>query len=151
MTSAPKRYTTKQFGDACELLVAAELTFAGIPAMKAPDYWPGYDLVAQPPGSDPQRISVKGRTFAKGSAFVDYRKHDVFDWLAIVIVPSAEGGQRSIYVVPRDVCDACARTYCGKGVADVAEFRIDEVSSLFASYRENFALMRPDPPATRVR
>ena len=87
MNPLARRYTTKQFGDACELLVAAELTFAGIPTMKAPDYWPGYDLIAQPSGALPQRISVKGRTFAKGSAFVGYKKHDVFDWLAVVIVP----------------------------------------------------------------
>lgn len=35
-----KRYTTKQLGDACEMLVAAELTLAGIPALKVPDNWP---------------------------------------------------------------------------------------------------------------
>ncbi|MDQ0313656.1 hypothetical protein [Amorphus orientalis] len=148
---AAKPYTTKQFGDACELLVAAELTFAGIPTMKAPDYWPGYDLVAQPPGTLPQRISVKGRTFSKGSAFVDYRKYDVFDWLAIVIVPREGAGERGIYLVPRDVSDACARTYKGKGVVDVAEFRIDEVADLFDSYRNNFALSRPEPSAARRR
>lgn len=41
-------YTTKQMGDACEMLVAGELTLAGIPALKVPDNWPGYDVVAQP-------------------------------------------------------------------------------------------------------
>lgn len=30
-------YTTKQMGDACEMLVAAELTLAGVPALKMPD------------------------------------------------------------------------------------------------------------------
>ena len=39
-------YTTKQMGDACEMLIAAELTLAGVPAMKAPDFWPGYDVIA---------------------------------------------------------------------------------------------------------
>jgi hypothetical protein len=29
-------------GDACEMLVAAELTLAGIPALKVPDNWPHY-------------------------------------------------------------------------------------------------------------
>jgi len=37
-------------GDACEMLVAAEMTFAGVPAMKMPDNWPGYDVIAQPKG-----------------------------------------------------------------------------------------------------
>jgi len=40
-----KDYTTKQMGDACEMLIAAELTLAGMPATKMPDNWPGYDLV----------------------------------------------------------------------------------------------------------
>jgi hypothetical protein len=48
MSSAPARpYTSKQMGDACEMLVAAELTLAGIPALTVPDNWPGYDVIAQ--------------------------------------------------------------------------------------------------------
>jgi hypothetical protein len=39
-------YTTKQMGDACEMLVAAELTLAGVPAMTVPGNWPGYDIIA---------------------------------------------------------------------------------------------------------
>ena len=47
---SPRPYTTKQMGDACEMLVAAELTLAGIPAIKMPDSWPHYDVIAQPKG-----------------------------------------------------------------------------------------------------
>lgn len=43
---APQFYTKKQMGDACEMLVVAELTLGGIPALKVPDNWPGYDIVA---------------------------------------------------------------------------------------------------------
>lgn len=43
-----KATTTKQFGDACEMLVVAKLTLNGMPTMKLPDTWPGYDLIAQP-------------------------------------------------------------------------------------------------------
>ena len=88
-------------GDACEMLIAAELTLAGVPAMKAPDYWPGYDVVAQPPGAGVQRVSVKSRTFKKGPAFVRYSDHDQFDWLAIVILPTEAAERRSHYVAPR--------------------------------------------------
>jgi hypothetical protein len=41
-----KLYTSKQMGDACEMLVAAELILAGIPALKVPDNWPGYDVIS---------------------------------------------------------------------------------------------------------
>ncbi len=55
-----KATTTKQFGDACEMLVVAKLTLNGMPTVKLPDTWPGYDLIAQPSDRAPQRISVKG-------------------------------------------------------------------------------------------
>ena len=84
--SAGRRFTTKQMGDACEMLVAAELTLAGIPALKVPDNWPHYDVIAQPLGAPAQRISVKSRTFKRGAAYVDYKAGDMFDWLAIVIL-----------------------------------------------------------------
>jgi hypothetical protein len=32
-----RKYTSKQMGDACETLVAAELTVGGIAALKVPD------------------------------------------------------------------------------------------------------------------
>jgi hypothetical protein len=44
------------------MLFAAELTLAGIPALKVPDNWPHYDAIAQMVGSVAQRISVKSRT-----------------------------------------------------------------------------------------
>ena len=54
--------TTKQFGDACEMLVAARLTFADRPAAMMPSGWPDYDLIVQyPKNSTQQRISVKAR------------------------------------------------------------------------------------------
>jgi hypothetical protein len=46
-------YNTKQMGDACEMLVAAELTLAGTPALRVPGLWPDYDVIAQPPGPRP--------------------------------------------------------------------------------------------------
>jgi len=52
-------YTSKQMGDACEMLVAAEMTHAGVLALKVPDCWPHYDVIAQPQGGGiPQRVQL---------------------------------------------------------------------------------------------
>lgn len=105
-TEKEKRYTTKQMGDAGEMLVAAELTLAGVPALRTPNFWPDYDVTAQQPeASTLQRISVKTRTFAKSGNFVGYGNEDVFDWLAIVILPGPGCEQRRIFIVPREIAN----------------------------------------------
>jgi hypothetical protein len=130
-------YTTKQQGDACEMLVAAELTLAGIPAMKMPDNWPDYDVIAQRPGEPPQRISVKFCAFKAGSANHIAVRGDRFDWLAIVLLDgNAENGRR-LFIVPANV--ALGRSYDasyrgGRGV------RVGRVPTLFADYEGNVQL-----------
>jgi len=137
-------YTTKQMGDACEMLVAAEMTLAGVPALKVPDNWPGYDVIAQPVGVNPQRISVKSRTFKKGAAYVGYYAYDVFDWLAIVILPSVLLSERTIYIVPRDVAELLARRDSPTAKTQAERyFRIDQVHAIFGAWQDNFALARP--------
>lgn len=99
-------------GDACEMLVAAELTLAGVPAMKMPDNWPGYDVIAEPKGVEhPQRISVKSRTFKRGpDAYVEYRISDnSFDWLAIVLLYCPDENQRQFFIVPKAIADGIFR------------------------------------------
>lgn len=138
---AKKVYTTKQMGDACEMIVAAELTLAGIPALKVPDNWPGYDIIAQPAASPPLRISVKSRTFKKGAAFVEYNEYDVFDWLAIVILPGNGELRRRIFIVPRSVADIRARK--NKPETKTAHQRywsIAEAVEIFAAFEDNFSL-----------
>jgi len=138
----PRPYTSKQMGDACEMLVAAELTLAGIPALKVPDNWPGYDVIAQPLDRPLQRISVKSRTFKRGSAYLEYRYPDGFDWLAIVLLPAGELLERQIFIVPRALADGLARR--DKPEAKTAEqryWRVDEIARVFVRYRNNFRLL----------
>lgn len=139
---AIRQYTSKQMGDACEMLVAAELTLAGIPALKVPDNWPHYDVIAQPRAGPPQRISVKSRTFKLGSGnYVSYQEHDQFDWLALVVLQAATGGSRKIYLIPRSVAEQRARRDSETSkTAGERYFRIDEIDRLFGSHRDNFAL-----------
>jgi hypothetical protein len=128
-------------GDACEMLVAAELTLAGIPAMKAADFWPGYDVVAQPPNGAIQRISVKSRTYKRGPAFVAYSVDNVFDWLAIVLLNCEVPIPRRIFIVPRKFADRHARR--NKPTARNANeryWRIDEVPTKLAQFENNFLL-----------
>jgi hypothetical protein len=135
-------YTSKQMADACEMLVAAELTLAGIPALKAPDNWPGYDVIAQPrDGTEPLRISVKSRTFKKGSIFVDYWEPDVFDWLAVVILPAGTEQKRRIFLIPRAVAEAQAKRDSPTAkTAQQRYWRIDEFAKRFPQFEDNFAL-----------
>jgi hypothetical protein len=133
-------------GDSCEMLVAAELTLAGVPALKASDYWPDYD-VAQPRDRKPQRISVKSRTFKQGAAFVSYSPEDVFDWLAIVILPGEDSSSRRIYVILRSFADKNARTYASEKTVNLREYRIDEVARKFWAYENNFTLADQSEPA----
>lgn len=135
--------TSKQMGDACEMLVAGELPLAGVPAAKMPDNWPGYDLIAQPTdGRPPQQISVKSRTFRHGGdTFVDYRATDQFDWLAIVLLPGDNLLNRRIFIIPRKKADDLARR--DKPTSKTADLRYwpqQEVAELFLDFENNFAL-----------
>jgi hypothetical protein len=141
--SNQRLFSSKQMGDACEMLVAAELTLAGIPSLKVPDNWPGYDVVAQPrDGSAPIRISVKARTFKRGgSVFVDYWMKDVFDWLAIVILPADTETKRRIFLIPRSVANENARRDgAHTKTTEQRYWRIDEVARRFAQFENNFTL-----------
>ena len=145
MTEAqPKLYTHKQMGDACEMLVAAELTLAGVPALKVPDHWPGYDIVAQrQSGGEPLRISVKSRTYKKGPAFVSFYERDAFDWLAIVLLNRDAGPTRRIFLIPAEIAHREARrNNPATKNAHERYWRIDEIEKRFAKFENNFDLLR---------
>jgi hypothetical protein len=134
-------YTRKQMGDACEMLVAAELTLAGIPALKVPDLWPGYDVIAQPLDREAQRISVKSRTFKRGPAYLEYNAPDMFDWLAVVLLPGNGETERQIFLIPRQFADDNARRN-GPTTKSAHQryWRVDEIPTIFAKFRGNFTL-----------
>ncbi|MCW2349176.1 hypothetical protein [Sphingobium sp. B12D2B] len=137
--SPPRKFTSKQMGDACEMLVAAELTLAGVPALKVPDNWPHYDVIAQPVAGPPQRVSVKSRTWKRGAAYLDYNSHDEFEWSCAVIL---EAGKRRLFLIPREVADSKARKDRSPRTAHLRYFRVDQVAGIFAEWENNFALDR---------
>jgi hypothetical protein len=146
-TNRTANYTSKQMGDACEMLVAAELTLAGVPALRVPDFWPGDDVIAQPKTNvaqdrEPLRISVKSRTFKSGSGtYVTYLETDIFDWLAIVLLPGGVQNERRIFLIPRELADEKARKdKPSSKTAKERYWRIDEVEKIFAAYEDNFSL-----------
>lgn len=136
-------YTPKQMGDACEMLVAAEMTLAGIPALKVPDGWPHYDVIAQPQGeAQPQRVSVKSRTFKnKSDDYVSYDVNDQFDWLAIVQLPGDGQLTRRIFIIPKTVADARARKdRPTSATAHIRQFTQKEVATKLGEFENNFCL-----------
>ena len=139
------RYTKKQMGDACEMLIAAELTLAGFPAMKAPDNWPDYDVVAQPEGGGPLiRISVKSRTYITGANFVGFSVHDTFDWLAIVLLKCGHEQKRRVFLIPADVAHSNARrNRPHTKSANERYWSLVQVPTLFSRFENNFSLL-PD-------
>jgi hypothetical protein len=95
--------TPKQFGDACEHYVIAMLGFAGVPATKMPDAWPGYDVIAQPGQGTPLRVNVKGRNISPGFRSYRFRFDDEeWDWLAAVL-RYPETGKIRCWMLPRDL------------------------------------------------
>ncbi len=93
---------TKQFGDACEHLVLAELMLAGWPAHKMPDGWPRYGLAAWLPNGETIYISVKGLRAGHGKLASFYRFDPTgWDWLALVRI-NTETAVRKIFLLPRD-------------------------------------------------
>ena len=137
------RLTPKQKGDAGEMLVAAELSLAGVAALKVPDGWPGYDIVAQPQdGRTAQRVQVKTSTYKRGGgSFVLYQSVDVFDWLAVVFLPSNDLPERRFFVVPRKLSDELAHTPGATAVNQNDRWWSQETfAQVFAAFENNFTL-----------
>lgn len=101
--------TPKQFGDACEHLILAELGMHGLPVNKAAENFPEIDLIVstREPGALGTRligIQVKGLrdNGKRDSARIWRFKPEGWDWLALVRVNAAEGS-REVYVLPKSL------------------------------------------------
>jgi hypothetical protein len=140
-----KDFTTKQMGDACEMLVAAEMTLAGVPALKVPDNWPGYDVIAQPRGAPPVRVSVKARTYKDGSdQYIGYYDREMFDWIGLVLC-DVPGVGRRIYLMPRSIFEFASRSDVNSKYV-----RIDHVDMSFGAFKNNFRLLTDGLRAKRI-
>ena len=131
--------TTKQFGDACEMLVAARLTFADRPAAMMPSGWPDYDLIVQyPKNSTPQRISVKarGERRSRSTSTHTYRfGAEGWDWIAFVFVP-IQGPER-IWILPANVAlDASAPD------GDDRQLQLKTLTGDLSEWEKNYSLNR---------
>jgi hypothetical protein len=133
-------------GDACEMLIVSELMLAGVPAVKMPDNWPGFDIAAFPKGNPaPQRISVKSRTFKRGrDCYVDYdSRDDSFDWLAFVILPNSAEGEpnRRVFIFPKSISDVRFYQYgSATKYRDFKSGQIDLIADMLPEFEDNFRL-----------
>lgn len=88
--------------EACKMLIAAELCFAGIPAFCVPQAWPGCDIVAHPPGRRHQTLRLAAEAAGKRGAVLACDPAENFDFLAIVRAPPAPGQPRRWFLIPRE-------------------------------------------------
>jgi hypothetical protein len=125
-----KGFTTKQMGDAAEMLVAAHLTLHGIPSFTGPANWPGYDVIAAPKGKPLQKVSVKCR----GSSSINFRPED-FDWLAIVLINK---DPYQFFVIPKKKAAKLAK----RKKDCLHTIYVKSVPETFKTYKNNFQLRR---------
>ena len=91
---------TKALGDAGEYFALSQFTFAGFPASKMPDCWPGYDLAVET-GRGLIRVSVKTRRETanwKSAPWFLFDERIACDWIVFIFLP-LEGPIRS-WVMP---------------------------------------------------
>jgi TetR/AcrR family transcriptional repressor of bet genes len=123
----PSASPDRQSRDGSAMLVAAELSLAGVRALRMPETWPGYDVLAQSDDGAPQRVAVVPVLFGHGDAFVDMPAADDFDWLGLVLLPGEGQNGRRLFLIPRA---AIVRP----------SYRVGEIAELFGSFEDNVAL-----------
>jgi hypothetical protein len=95
--------SSKALGDAGEYFALSQFTFAGLPASKMPDCWPGYDLIVES-GHGLARVSVKTRRETinwKSAAWFMFDERIKCDWIVFLFLPM-DGHIRS-WILPFEV------------------------------------------------
>jgi len=131
------------------MLVAGEVTLAGVPAFTVPTNWPHYDVIAQPKTSVPQRIYASSRTFKRGAnTDVDFDSTAQFDWWAIVLLPGDGPTKRRFFFVPKEVAEVRSRRNNPKTKWGHFRYvRQDEVEKIFPEFEDNFCLSLSGKPS----
>jgi TetR/AcrR family transcriptional repressor of bet genes len=112
------------------MLIAAEMTLAGVPALAVPRDWAAYDVIAQPPGRAAQRVAVRLATPKPDGGWAGYENQAGFDWLAIIV----PGAIRRVFIVPSHLAGGTAMQPA------------DSVDVRFSAYENNFHLAASDAP-----
>lgn len=113
--------------DALATLISAELSLAGVRALRVPEYWPGYDVLIQPETGPPHRVAVLQVDLKSGETLIKMPSYGSAEWLAFVVLGAADDAGRRLFLVPRD---AAERTHYGSS----------ELAAIFAAYENNFNL-----------
>ncbi|WP_156485872.1 PDDEXK-like family protein [Crenobacter luteus] len=99
---------TKQIGDAGEYFALALFGFHGLPAIKAPDNWPDYDLLVRLPDGSLMKVSVKTSRESGTQPELVWGDTDEADFLVYVVIPAQQGDQPEAWVFPVPVISALA-------------------------------------------
>ncbi|MDH4120205.1 MAG: hypothetical protein OEV94_00660 [Deltaproteobacteria bacterium] len=97
-------------GDAGEHYALSQFTFAGKPASKMPDLWPGYDLIIRD-GKKNLSVSVKTRTETNGwknSQWFTFDDRNAVDWIVLIFKP--QDGTLNSWIIPFDIAKNNANT-----------------------------------------
>ncbi|WP_129212541.1 hypothetical protein [Crenobacter cavernae] len=100
---------TKQIGDAGEHFALAMFGFNGLPAIKAPDNWPDYDLLVRLPEGRLGKISVKTSRASGTQPELVWDYSDEVDFLVYVVVPAEGGDAPEAWIFPiQDIAAAAS-------------------------------------------
>jgi TetR/AcrR family transcriptional regulator, transcriptional repressor of bet genes len=118
--------------EAFALLIVAELSLAGVPAISAAGLNSTYQVLAQPPGQEPQRIAVQS-SIPKFDKTPESDTQHPFDWLAIPVDPNADTSGRRIFIIPYSVAKEASKKVTSNSATGI--------NQVFGQFENNFTLL----------
>ncbi len=109
--------------EACKALLAAELNFAGVPAICTPPSWTGCDVLARPANRPPQTIRIVSASDLKAASPVP-EGSEAFDFLAVLLTSSAAAAPRRWLLIPRSQLPLAADALEGADTRYEANFSL---------------------------